>query len=66
MPDIHSAFPPDSHRGGFGEHGGEEDLLTGLFRENNHCGFRYGEEKDLSIAAQMTELERRSQQQGLT
>ena len=24
MPDNHSAFPPDSHRGGFGEHGGEE------------------------------------------
>ena len=60
MPDIHSAFPPDSHRGGFGEHGGEErGFIDRSFREKIIIvGLDTGDEKDLSIAAQMTELER--------
>ena len=60
MPDNHSVFPPDSHRGGFGEHGGEErGFIDRSFRERIIIvGLDTGNEKDLSIAAQMTELER--------
>ena len=60
MPDNHSTFPPDSHRGGFGEHGGEErGFIDRSFREKIIIvGLDTGDEKDLSIAAQMTELER--------
>ena len=55
MPDDHSVIPPDSHRGGFGDHGGEErGFIDRSFRERIIIvGLDIGNEKDLSIAAQM-------------
>ena len=60
MPDSHSVTPPDSHRGGFGDLGGEErGFIDRSFRERIIIvGLDTGNEKDLSIAAQMAELER--------
>jgi len=60
VPDSHSVTPPDSHRGGFGEQGGEErGFIDRSFRERIIIvGLDTGNEKDLSIAAQMDELER--------
>ncbi len=59
MSDSRSVIPPDSHRGGFGDHGGEErGFIDRSFRERIIIvGLDTDNEKDLSIAAQMAELD---------